>query len=212
MGSQSSSQKATVKRAGLNVEAFFRMTGPDSFSVSFTREDAGGFLAGDVLEVATEGGTKITAQVLSATMMGRIQVCNLKAIQISGTPLGGAQERRKTERVRLPPGATVLIRARGQAGNGLTARLADVSVGGCRVEVPDAGERRDFADKIDLEFALGTGARLTAQADVINTFISKTGVLTMGCRWTTTPANRSAIDSIESYIKQSVAHRASAAG
>ncbi|MEM9134349.1 MAG: PilZ domain-containing protein [Actinomycetota bacterium] len=212
MGSQNSSQKATVKRAGVKVEAFFRMTGPESFSVSFTRDDSGGFLAGDVLDVATEGGTRITAQVLSATMMGRIQVCNLKAIQISGTPLGGGQERRKTERIRLPAGSTVIIRARGRSGNGLTARMADVSTGGCRVEVPDAGERRDFADKVDLEFTLGASSRLRGQADVINTFISKSGVLTMGCRWSAGAANRPIIDAIDSFVKNASAHRASAAG
>ncbi len=211
MTSQGTSQKATVKRAGVNVEAFFRMTGPDAFSVSFTRDDKGGFLAGDVLDVATEGGTRITAQVLSATMMGRIQVCNLKAIQISGTPLGRGQERRQTERVRLPAGTTTIIRARGKSGNGLTARLADVSTGGCRIEVPDAGERRDFADKVDLEFMLGAN-RVRAQADVINTFISKTGVLTMGCRWTAGAANKSAIESIGIFIKQAGSHRARRTG
>ncbi|MEM8922332.1 MAG: PilZ domain-containing protein [Actinomycetota bacterium] len=190
---------------GLRFRASMRIAAADAFSISTTRADDNGLVAGDEVDVVTDSGTRLRAQVLSTTEMGQIQICDLRVVRwFAGPSLVDNDERRAHPRVGMPPRTPVSLTIDESLGKPYAVGyLLDVSLGGCRMELDRSqANGRALHHPLWMKFNLEGIGDIEIEAEVLNTYIGRDNMIALGCRWLDADIHRPSLDAIDRYVKR----------
>ena len=189
------------------------VVGSDQLTIAFPMdgsEPTGSRFVGDVARVSLANSeTEFEAEILSTSLIGYVEVCQLRVVRhIAGPPLGQATERRASVRHRPDRTMPVTVQAvtpdlrPGQDPPSVTGRIGDLSIGGCGVEMSRSDYRRlGSITQTVVSFSVPTSERpLSLRADRRNTRAGGADMILMGLSWVTTPENALGRKAVSDYL------------
>ena len=203
-------------RDGLASEGTLRLFGPDRITIALAVDGARhsfSCLVGDRVSVTvTATSTEVEAEILSTSLLGGIEVCQLRVLEhLKGPPLGVLGERRSAPRIRprTPIWATVTSHTDGDAAvtveRTVTAMSGDLSAGAAGLEL----SRADYHSLGSVGQALvtfrlpTTGEQLRLLAERKNTRMATTDRIWMGLGWVSGDDNAAPVATISAYLASS---------
>jgi hypothetical protein len=198
---------------GTKATGKLSVVGTDQVTVAFPMdgsEPTGSRFIGDVTLVSLANSeTEFEAEILSTSLMGYVEVCQLRVVKhVAGPPLGQRAERRSSARHRPPRPMPVTVEAitdnlrPGHSEPSVTGRIGDLSTGGCGVEMTKADYRAlGSITKATVSFSVPTNDRpLRLQVDRRNTRSGGVNMILMGLSWASIPSNSEGRKAVSEYL------------